>query len=97
MIAGALLAGCMIRAVVALVLLKTVWVALLIYSGTGMAVRAGPLMAALCPDNAPQLGTDLRFSALPKRAFRAAPHLVTIASGNTWRAGHKTRLYRQLS
>jgi len=69
MIVGVILAGCMTGAVAALsalVLGQGVWMALLIYSGTGIvAVLACAALVALRADPAPR--TDIRPSTRPQR------------------------------
>ena len=69
MIVGVIFAGCMIGAVAALaalVLGQTVWMALLIYSGTGvLAVLACAVRVALRADAAPQ--PDIGSTTRPQR------------------------------
>jgi hypothetical protein len=69
MIVGMILAGCMtgaVAALAALVLGQGVWMALLIYSGTGiLAVLAGATLVALRADPVPR--PDLRSSTRPQR------------------------------
>ena len=69
MIVGVILAGCMIGAVAALaalVLGQGVWMALLIYSGTGiLAVLVGAALVALRADPAPR--PDIPSSTHPQR------------------------------
>ena len=64
MIVGVILAGCGLGAVAALGSLlmgQTIWMALLIYSGTGCAcVLALAALAALRPDPAPRSDTEIR-------------------------------------